>query len=157
VSAHLRRQEAAWLAAEAARTGTTPNPGPGQTASGGPVVETGPVAEEAESLPGARARGRVRRPAPLLVVAAVVLPAAIAALVGMRGLLGGVGTASSSVLLPAPAAGADLWRAAMSSWRAVGLGAAAVADPLAAVLAALAAPLGSPRTAVTVLLVAAVP
>ena len=89
------------------------------------------------------------------MVGAVLLPVAIAGLIGMRGLLGGVGVAASPVLLPAPADGA--WRAALSTWRAVGLGASAVADPLVAVLAALAVPLGSPGTVVTLVLVAALP
>jgi GT2 family glycosyltransferase len=169
MAAHLREQDAAWLAGELARLGVDPEEASatadGEQSADGSVpvlrspVETGPVAEEAESAPtwaGARrisAAGRGWLP-----LAGVVAATAVAALVGLRSLVGGHGAVTSSTLLPAPADAGALWRAATSGWRPVGLGGAAAGDPLGLVLAVLAAPFGgSARTAVLWLLLFAVP
>ena len=152
VSAHLRRQEAAWLAAEVARARTAPD-----TAARDPVVETRPgqgEAEEAETAGRVRAAGR--RPAPLLVVTAVVLPAALAGLSGCAACSAGRGVAASPALLPAPADAARSLAGGTSTWRAVGLG-VRVARSAGAVLAVLAAPSGLADTAVLSCCVAALP
>jgi len=118
------------------------------------VPESGPVPQEAESLPAGPAR---RLPASWMAAALAVLPAGIAALIGLPGLLRGSGAVVSPYLLPAPDRIGTLWQAGGSTWRQIGLGAAAFADPLTGALAVLALPVGSPRTAVLVLLLAAVP
>ena len=171
VSAHLREQDAAWLAGEMARLGVDPGPVPGPARTppepgDGPhqpvprvPVETGPVAEEAEAAPSApRARRVPVAGRGWLSAAAVVVFVAVAGLAGMRPLLRGGGAAVSPALLPAPLDAGTLWRAATSDWRPVGLGAAAAADPFGLVLSVLAAPFGSsPRAAVLAVLLAGVP
>jgi hypothetical protein len=115
MAAH-RVRTPAWLAGELARLGVSPEEATdstapeGDQAAGGSVpvlrspVETGPVAEEAESAPtwaGARrisAAGRGWLP-----LAGVVALTAVATLCGLRALVGGRGVAISSTFLPAPA------------------------------------------------------
>ena len=116
--------------------------------------EPGPVAEEAQSLPVAVLSARSRS---VLVACAVALGVAAASTAALRAVWPGRGTPGSDVLLPVPDHARALWQAARSSWRAVGLGAPALADPFTAVLAGLGLPAGSPRVAVTALILLAVP
>ena len=99
-------------------------------------------------------RGRVRRAAAAL---GPVVPAAVAGLALERDLVLGGADPVGPWLLPAPASAGELWQAATSAWRPVGLGAHAAADPFAALLAGLGLVSGGPPNAVRVLLVAAVP
>ncbi len=98
-----------------------------------------------------RPAGRRARVAVPLVTAAAL--AAAATLAGWR-LLGGVPVASAA-WAPAPQTTDALWDAARSDWIATGTGEHGPGDALWWVLAVLGAPLGSPSTAVTALLVAA--
>jgi GT2 family glycosyltransferase len=98
-----------------------------------------------------RVRGTLAALGPVLVTA-------LAGLVLARRLVLGGGVPAGSGLLPAPSTAGALWAAATSSWRHVGLGARAVADPFGALLAAASVPLGGdPDRAVRVLLVAGLP
>ena len=160
VSAHLRAQETAWLEVEETRRqvehqtrAARPEPAGGPRADHA-VIETGPVPQEAESMPAGPGR---RLPAPWIAAAVAVLPALAAALVGLGGLLRGGGAVLSPYLLPMPQQVSTLWQAGGSGWRQIGLGAAAFADPLTTVLAVLGLPFGSPRTAVLLLTVLGVP
>ncbi len=94
-------------------------------------VETGPVAEEAESFYvddlGVLQRF-VRRPGVLLALALTVL-----ALVVHRQLLGG--SLHGGRLLPAPGGVSDLWRTYAQGWHPVGLGSTTTSPPALAVLA----------------------
>jgi len=98
---------------------------------------------------------------PVLAVTAAVAVLGWAEVIGGRGvgrLLSGDAALVGPELLPAPATARALWRAAGSGWRPSGLGAAAAADPLAAVLAVLSLPLGgAPERLVEVLVLAAPP
>jgi len=89
------------------------------------VTESGPEAEEAQSLPadtGLLAR-LISSPTAWLFAALVVL-----ALVGARGLLGS-GFLGGGALLPAPASASSWWRLYLESWHDVGVGSAAPAAP----------------------------
>src|SRR4051812_28478920 len=117
-------------------------------------VETGPVADESESMhlddAGMLSR-TVRRPGVLLVAALTLL-----GLVAGRHLLGG--DLHGGRLLPPSAGASNLWSTYLSGWHAVGLGSATAAPPSLAVLAVLSSVLaGKVWLAVTVLMVGAVP
>jgi len=117
------------------------------------VVESGPVAAEAESLDleaGAVLRF-LRRPGVLLAAVLTVL-----GLVAARGVIGG--DLHGGRLLPAPAGADDLWSTYVHSWHAVGLGSTHVAPTALAVLALLSSLLlGKAWLAVSVLMLGAVP
>jgi GT2 family glycosyltransferase len=88
------------------------------------------------------------------------LPVLLAAVVGgamTRDVLLHGARAAGAGLLPAPATSGALWAAATSSWRDVGLGVRAPADPYAALLALLGVPFGGPGRVATVLIVGALP
>jgi len=117
-------------------------------------VETGPVAEEAESFYvddlGVLQRF-VRRPGVLLAVGLTIL-----ALVVDRKLLGG--SLHGGRLLPAPGGASDLWRTYGQGWHPVGLGSTTTSPPALAVLAVLATLLfGKVWLAVDLLVIGAVP
>jgi GT2 family glycosyltransferase len=117
-------------------------------------VETGPVAEEAESFDvddlGVLQRF-VRRPGVLLVLALTVV-----ALVVERRLLGG--SLHGARLLSAPAGASDLWRTYTQGWHPVGLGSTTTAPPSLAVLALVSTLLfGKVWLTVDLLVIAAVP
>ncbi|MEJ2579676.1 MAG: glycosyltransferase, partial [Kineosporiaceae bacterium] len=76
----------------------------------------------------------------------VLLLTAVAGLLALRRLLPGTGSVAGPYLLPAPGSAAELWRAVSSPLRPLGLGARAVADPFAELVAAIGAVPGlSPR------------
>ncbi|MDQ1700196.1 MAG: hypothetical protein QOG34_2059, partial [Frankiaceae bacterium] len=117
-------------------------------------VETGPVAEEAESFDvddlGVLNRF-VRRPGVLLALGLTV-----AALIVDRSLLGGA--LHGGRLLPAPDGASDLWRTYAQSWHPVGLGSTTTAPPALAVLALFSTLLlGKVWLAVDLLIIGAVP
>lgn len=112
--------------------------------------------------PSERARGpaaaqRVRRRvlrSVLVLMPGLVLGLAAALAAGRR-VLGSGGALASVYVAPMPDRAGDLWQVAESSWRPVGIGSAAVADPLAGLLAVLSWPLGGdPGRLVAVLLLA---
>ena len=123
-------------------------------ARGRPVVESGPVAEEAEELPaepGALLRA-LRQPFVLALVMALT-----SALIAARGLLG-AGMLQGGALLPAPGGASDLWRAYLSAWHPVGLGSDAIAPPYLGLLAVFATVFGGKAwLAVDALFLLAVP
>lgn len=82
------------------------------------------------------------------------LPALIAGLVAGRHLITGRGALAGAHLAPMPDGIAELWRAATQSWRPIGLGSSAIADPAASLIAVLALPFGDPDRLMLVLLVA---
>ncbi len=105
-------------------------------------------------------------PRPLGALALLLLATAAAGGVLGRSLLSGATTSTASAgpagpdgpRLPAtPLDAAALWASATGTWRHVGLGARAVADPWPGLLALVAAPLGDPALAQRLLLAAAVP
>jgi GT2 family glycosyltransferase len=107
--------------------------GIGERRRGGRDVETGPVAEEAESLevgPGA-VSWVLSRP---MGVAVVVL-ALLSLLSGPSPF--GSGLLQGGALLPAPPSAGDWWRTFVESWHPVAQGSDLVAPPYVAVLAAL--------------------
>jgi GT2 family glycosyltransferase len=117
-------------------------------------VETGPVAEEAESFDvddlGVLQRF-ARRPGVLLALGLTVL-----ALVVDRRLLGGA--LHGGRLLPAPGGASDLWHTYAQSWHPVGLGSTTNAPPALAVLALFSTVLlGKVWLLVDLLVVGAVP
>ncbi|MBV9291763.1 MAG: glycosyltransferase family 2 protein [Frankiales bacterium] len=117
-------------------------------------IESGPVADEAESLDlgdsGVLLR-LVRRPGVLFALVLVVV-----GLVGSRHFLGG--TLHGGRLLPAPGGAGDLWSAYRADWHPVGLGSTATAPPYLAVLALLSSVLlGKVWLATAVLLLGALP
>lgn len=117
-------------------------------------VETGPVAEESESIAlddiGMLTR-TLRRPGVVLTAALVVL-----GLVADRGVLGG--TLHGGRLLAATPGASDLWSTYLSGWHAVGLGSTQPAPPSLAVIALLSSVLlGKVWLAVSVLMLGAVP
>ena len=98
------------------------------------VAETGPVAEEAESL--------APEPGPLDRLAAhpwagTVLLLAVLTLVVLRDLLGGAGQLQGGALLPAPAGGSQWWAGYLASWHPAGVGTSADAPAYALLLAVL--------------------
>jgi GT2 family glycosyltransferase len=117
-------------------------------------VETGPVADEAESMAlgetGMLLRA-LRRPGVLLAAGLTVL-----GLVASRGVLSG--PLHGGRLLAAPAGASDLWSTYLSGWHAVGLGSSRPAPPALAVLALLSSVFaGKAWLAVSVLMLGAVP
>ena len=104
---------------------------------------------------GPAATSRVRRRAVRSVFAllpALVLGLAVGLAAG-RHLLATDGAVVSAYLSPMPAGAGELWRTATSSWRPLGIGAAAAGDPLGGLLAVLSWPLGGdPGRLVAVLL-----
>ena len=117
-------------------------------------VETGPVAEEAESFDvddlGVLARF-ARRPGVLLALGLTV-----ATLIVDRRLLGG--SLHGGRLLAAPGGASDLWRTYVQAWHPVGLGSTTTAPPALAVLALLSSVLfGKVWLAIDLLVIGAVP
>jgi len=117
-------------------------------------VETGPVAEEAESFDvddlGVLQRF-VRRPGVLLALGLTV-----AAVIVERRLLGG--SLHGGRLLAAPDGASDLWRTYTQGWHPVGLGSTTTAPPALAVLALFSTLLlGKVWLAVDLLVIGAVP
>jgi GT2 family glycosyltransferase len=99
-----------------------------------------------------RLRAFVGRPGTLLVLVLV-----LAALVGVRGLLG-EGVLLGGALLPAPEGAGDLWSIYTAAWHEVGPGSAADAPAWLVPLALLATVLlGSATAAVSLLLLATIP
>lgn len=94
---------------------------------------------------------RLRRAVPGLLAS---LPALVAGLVAGRHLITGAGAVTGVHLRPMPDGIAGVWREAGPTWRPVGLGASAIADPATSLFAVLALPFGTPDRLVTVLLVA---
>ncbi|WP_461023068.1 glycosyltransferase [Thalassiella azotivora] len=93
----------------------------------------------------------------LLPVGGLVVALAVVSALALHRLVG-PGAVSGGALAVPPASLGDLWAAATSAWRPAGLGTAAAADPLHLVLAAVAALTGgSPRLAVTLLWLLALP
>jgi GT2 family glycosyltransferase len=139
VTAYLRAQEAAWAqtAASGSATSGSARPGP----------------RERSPLHEARDRsGAVR------LIAIIAVLAAASGVAGLRLMLSGTGQVLGPALLPMPSSAGQLWWSAESGWRPAGLGLAAAGDPLNAVLALIAWPLGgSPSSAVALLLLAALP
>ncbi len=129
--------------------------GTGRTTVPRAVAETGPVAEEAESLvPEA---GPIAR----LVAhpwASTLLLITVLALVSVRGLLGGDGELQGGALLPAPAGGSAWWAEYVSSWHPAGVGSTVDAPAYAGLLAGLGLlTLGDAGLLVSVLMLLAVP
>jgi GT2 family glycosyltransferase len=117
-------------------------------------VETGPVADEAESLSvddlGVLARF-FTRPGVLLALGLTAV-----ALVADRHLLGGL--VHGGRLLPAPGGAADLWSAYLASWHPVELGSTTSASPFLAELGLVAGVLfGKAWLAVDILMLGAIP
>lgn len=117
-------------------------------------VETGPVADEAESFAvddlGVVARF-FTRPGVVVVVALTVL-----ALVADRALFGDV--LHGGRLLPAPGGASDLWSDYLAGWHSVGLGSTTPTPPWVAVLALLSTVLlGKAWLAIDVIVLGAVP
>ncbi|MFN8077196.1 MAG: hypothetical protein U0Q15_17495 [Kineosporiaceae bacterium] len=102
---------------------------------------------------------RIRSHPPRLAGLAAVALAAVAGVLATRDLLAHPRAAlAGPALLPAPERLSALWSSAVTTWRPVGLGRAAAADPWSQVLALLSVPFdGSPRLAVLAVLVLAVP
>lgn len=118
------------------------------------AAETGPVADEAESLAlgGDGLRRLAAYPGLLLAIGLALVTVAAA-----RNLLVG-GTLMGGALLPAPPGVSDLWAMYRSSWHDVGVGSAEFAPPYVAVLGVLATVLfGKPGVAVDVLILGCVP
>ncbi|MFF5447033.1 glycosyltransferase family 2 protein [Streptomyces sp. NPDC012888] len=140
------------LAAYAGAGRATDTPGTGRHGGG---LETGPGGEDADFLHTerfSRLRRIGRNPAPLLL--AFLLLTSFAA---CRSLLVG-GSLMGGALLPAPDSAGALWHAYTRDWQPVGTGTTAGAPPYLAVLGALSLLLlGSPQTALTLLLVCSVP
>ena len=118
------------------------------------VVESGPVAAEAESLTlgdaGALLR-LLRRPGVILAVALTLL-----GVVADRSIL--TGDLHGGRLLPATAGASDLWSTYIHSWHPVGLGSTTGAPTALAVLALLSSILlGKAWLAVSILMLGAVP
>jgi GT2 family glycosyltransferase len=117
-------------------------------------VETGPVAEEAESFDVddlGLVNQLLRRPAVVLFLAAVVI-----ALVGSRSVLSS--TLHGGRLLAAPQGASDLWRTYVDAWHAVGVGSTVAAPPWLAEMSLLSTILGGkPWLAVDVILLGAIP
>lgn len=112
-----------------------------------------PSSRSRPSLPGVVTPPPGRRVARLALVG---LPALIAGLLSGRHLLrGGASTdLVSGVLPPMPNSAGQLWTSATGSWRPIGLGVSAGADPAAGLLALLSLPLGDPGRLVGLLLLA---
>ncbi len=90
-----------------------------------------------------------------VAVAGLLVAANVAALWSV---VRGTGALVGPALAPLPGHASTLWSRALSSWRPVGLGAAAPADPLVALIALIAAPLGGdPSRAALVLELGALP
>ncbi|HET7398328.1 MAG TPA: glycosyltransferase family 2 protein [Intrasporangium sp.] len=107
----------------------------------GPSTETGPVADEAESLhvlPASLPR-RIATSPGVLAVAAVLLATAAAWRVAIRA--GGLSVTSSGLaggeLRPVTSGSSGLWHAFADAWHGAGLGSAADSGPHLAVLAGL--------------------
>lgn len=117
-------------------------------------VETGPVAEEAESIQiddtGMLTRA-LRRPGVIVALGLTVL-----GLIAARRVLGG--DLHGGRLLPAPAGASDLWHIYFSGWHDEGLGSTTEAPPSLALLALMSTLLlGKAWLAVSVLVLGAVP
>jgi GT2 family glycosyltransferase len=117
-------------------------------------VETGPVAEEAESFDVddlGIINQLLRKPGVILFLAAIVV-----ALVASRSVLSS--TLHGGRLLAAPAGASDLWRTYVDAWHSVGVGSTAVAPPWLAQMSLLSTILGGkPWLAVDVVLIGAIP
>ncbi len=92
----------------------------------------------------------------------VVVPLVVASLLGVVAVVAmarllGPGQVTSPALAPAPEAVGALWSSARSSWVASGLGSSGPADPALWPLLLLSLPFASPSTALTVLLLLALP
>ncbi|HWA66810.1 MAG TPA: glycosyltransferase [Mycobacteriales bacterium] len=117
------------------------------------AVESGPVAEEAESLGDElSAFGEfLRRPASLLFIGL-----SVASLIANRHILSG--SLHGGRLLPAPSGASDLWSSYLSAWHPSSVGSVAPSPPSVALLALLATILlGKAWLAVDILLLGAVP
>ena len=129
--------------------------GAGRTSVPRAVAETGPVAEEAESLtpePGPIARLLAHPWASTLLVLTVL------ALVAVRPVLGGDGQLQGGALLPAPGGGGAWWANYVASWHPAGLGSTVEAPPYAGLLAGFGLlTLGHAGLLVSLLLLLAVP
>lgn len=117
-------------------------------------VETGPVAEESESISfddiGMLTRA-LRRPGVVLAAALTLL-----GLIADRGVLGG--TLQGGRLLAPTLGASDLWSTYVAGWHAVGLGSTQPAPPSLAVIALLSSVLlGKVWLAVSILMLGAVP
>ncbi|MEO3754366.1 glycosyltransferase family 2 protein [Streptomyces sp. B6B3] len=119
------------------------------------AVESGPTDEDADAFEVeqfARLKRMARRPGPMLFLALLLL-----SLLACRELISG-GALAGGALLPAPAEAASLWERYLETWQPVGTGGDQPAPPHLGLLALLSTLLlGSPGTAMTLLLVCSVP
>ena len=117
-------------------------------------VETGPVAEEAESFDVddlGIINALLRRPGVVLFLATAVV-----ALVASRSMLSS--TLHGGRLLPAPDGASDLWHSYVGAWHAVGVGSTVAAPPWIAAMSLLSTVLaGKPSVAVDVVMIGAIP